>query len=275
MAAFHFNPFSGESRLSQWNNHLQQREHFSDIASAIKAQTNAYRSEIQRARKDAKSSLDAATKAQAEAISSASDVVVGSMESGFSGLADGLSGVSEGISGIQASISDVGRMLDWRLTLMIDQQRVSNLLLENVALLLRIPDVQKERQYHIEQGFKHYKNAAIDADLYQDALANLLEAEKREKTDYVVLHRIGMIYLHAPKPLLDLPKAEDYFKRAAKYATAESDMNATPVFNILAGDVTKRLAEQSIQSISTDMVKMIAAESFFQASIACYEQEKF
>ena len=271
MATFSFNPFSSESRLSQWNKHLQQREYSSDITSAIKTQTNAYRTEIQKARKDVKSSLDAATKAQADAISAASEVIVGSLEGGFLGLSEGLSGISEGVSEIQSSISDVGRMLDWRLTMLIDQQRVSNLLLGNVALLLRIPDVQKERQYHIEQGFKHYKNAAIDGDLYQDAIENLLEAEKREKADYVVLHRIGMLYLYAPK-LLDLPKAEDYFKRAAKYAVVESDPNAMRVFNVLAGDVTQSLTEQSM---SWDAVKRVAADSYFQAGIACYAQEKY
>ena len=271
MATFSFNPFSGESHLSQWNNHLRQQAHFSDITSAIKTQTNAYRTEIRKARQDVTASLDATTKAQAAAISEASDVIVGSLEGGFSDVSEGLSGLSDGISDVQTSINDVGRMLDWRLTLMIDQQRISNLLIGNVALLLRIPDVQKERQYHIEQGFKHYKNAAIDADLYQDALENLLEAEKREKADYVVLHRIGMLYLYAPT-LLDLPKAEDYFKRAAKYAVVESDPAAMRVFNVLAGDVSKTLADQSMDH---DMVKNVASDSFFQAGIACYAQEKY
>jgi len=282
MASFHYNPFSSESSLNQWNRYLQQREFHNDLKAAIKSQTKAYQVEFQKASAILSSSIDDAAhrqvnaidnaaRQQAESIAQAADVIVGRLEGGFSDLSSKLSDIDASVEQVGIKLEQLGVMLDWRLSVMIDQQRISNLLLENIALLLRIPDVQKERQYHVEQGFKHYKNAALDLDFYQDALENLLEAEKREKTDYLVLHRIGMIYLYAPK-LVDLIKAEEYLRRAAKYGIVESDLNAQRTFNILAGDVSKRLAQQSS---APETIKAIAADSYFQAGVACYAQGKF
>lgn len=275
MASYHYNPFSNESSLSQWNRHLQQSAYYDDLKSAIESQASSYQAQFERASSIVSSSIESASRQQAEAIddaarqqakaaAQAADVVVGTLERGFANL-------SSGLSNINRSIEQVGMMLDWRLSQMVDQQRISNLLLENIAHLLRIPDVQKERQHYIEQGFKHYKNAALDPDFYQDALENLLEAEKREKTDYIVLHRIGMIYLYAPK-LVDLAKAEEYLRKAAKYAVVESNSNAQRAFNILAGDIGQALAGQSTP---TEAIKAIAAEAYFQAGVTCYAQGKF
>jgi hypothetical protein len=168
-------------------------------------------------------------------------------------------------------MENLGIMLDWRLSEVIHQLRISNLLQENIALLLRVPDFQKERQYFIEQGFKHYGNARLDDDLYEDALKNLLEAEKRETSDYVVLHLIGMIYLYSPK-LQDKAKAEDYFRRAAKYAIVEANPDARQTLNLLAGNVGQNL---SAQQTMPKAAKAVAANSYFQAGISCYVQGKF
>jgi hypothetical protein len=257
MANFVYNAFSGESSSAQWSNYLQERQYYSDVSSAIEAQTKSYQAEIQNASSALGASINDAGARQATATADAAAAVVSSLDQGFAEIAGGL--------------DQLNRMLDWRLSVAIDQQRISNLLLENVALLLRIPDVQKERQYHIEQGFKHYKNAAIDDDLFEDALENLTKAEKLEKTDYVVLHRIGMIYLYSTK-MLDLSQAEAYFRKAAKYAVVESDAAAQQAFNILAGKVNSSLAGESVRP---DAIKTIGADSYFQAGIACYAHGKF
>ena len=68
-------------------------------------------------------------------------MVCGTLDAGFSALAE--------------DIATLGRAIDWGFSVLIHEQRVSNLLAQNIAKLLRIPDMQKERQYHIEQGFKH------------------------------------------------------------------------------------------------------------------------
>lgn len=245
---------------------------YSDVFSKSSDMVN---SSIQDAGRQQLNAIDAASREQAGAIGEAAELVVGTLEGGFSDLLAKLTEVNQTIEHVGTKIDQVGTkinqlgtMIDWRLSAMIDQQRISNLLQENIGLLMQIPDVQKERQYLIEQGFKHYKNAILDQDLFQDALENLLEAEKREKTDYVVLHRIGLIYLYG-QGVVDLVKAEAYLRKAAKYAVVESNPSALRLVNILAGDVRQPLSEHQL---GLESIKTLAAESYFHASIASYAQ---
>jgi WD40 repeat protein len=168
-------------------------------------------------------------------------------------------------------ITECLNQLNWGLTMVIERQRITNILAENIALLLRIPDAQKKRQYYLEQGLKFLKNATLDPDLYQDALEKLMEAEKLEKTDYFVLHRIGLIYLYSSEHL-DVSKAEEYFRRAAKYSVVESDPQAVRIANILIGDIRGQFRNQTTPA---EIIKLMAAESFLHTGIACYVQGKF
>lgn len=208
-----------------------------------------------------------------DSISTSTSEIVGVLDDNFDVVTNtlniGFSDVSSKLNNISFSIENLALMFDWRLSEMINQQRISNILLGNIVLLLRVPDFQKERQYYIEQGFKHYKNASLDEDLYEDALKNLLEAERREVTDYIVLYQIGMIYLHSTKDeIKDFAKAEDYFRRAAKYSIVESNSEAQRTLNILVGEKN--------ESISTpEAAKAFAANSYFRAGISCYLQNKF
>lgn len=118
------------------------------------------------------------------------------------------------------------------LSLLIDQQKISNLLLENICELLRVPDCEKERQHSIELGLKFFVNAQNDEDMFDDALEELLKAERLMRQDYFVLHRIGLIYLYS-KAHFDPAKALDYFTKAAKYASIESDPKAARLANAL------------------------------------------
>jgi hypothetical protein len=106
---------------------------------------------------------------------------------------------------IDSQLSFVNRKLD----IQIEQQRISNFILQNIAELLRVPDSEKERQHNIELGMKFYINAKNDPDLFVDALEEFLQAEAMMKQDYFVLHRIGCIYLYVEK-FVDPSKARDY-----------------------------------------------------------------
>lgn len=129
--------------------------------------------------------------------------------------------LSNQMSDINENLIFINRNLD----VLTEQQNLSNLLLQNIAELLRVPDSEKERQHSIELGLKFFVNASKDSDLFADALEELLKAESLMKQDYFVLHRIGYIYLYAEK-LINPEKALDYFIRSAKYAIIETDNNA-------------------------------------------------
>src|SRR5208282_3782072 len=111
-----------------------------------------------------------------------------------------------------------------------------------------------------------------DEDLYQDALTELLGAEKLMPYDYFVLHRIGMIYLLVPA-LGNLEKAAEYFTRAGKYAAVESDPKAARLGNVLNKQVNKRFNEQA--ETPAEEIGSLAAESYLQAGTSLYALGRF
>jgi tetratricopeptide (TPR) repeat protein len=202
------------------------------------------------------------------AIDATGQKICGELYAGFSDLEKQLGLVTGKLESISGALEGI----DSRLGLLVDETRTSNLLLENVAELLRIPDSQKERQHHIEMGLKFLKNALKDEDLYQDALTELLEAEKLMPSDYFVLHRIGMIYLYVPA-LGNPEKALEYFIKAGKYAAVESDPDAARLSNFLNKRVTERFNEQA-ELAATD-IGALAAESYSQAGTSLYVLGRF
>ena len=177
-------------------------------------------------------------------------------------IGQGLEDISDQLSEINVNLSFINRNLD----LMIEQQNLSNLLLHNVAELLRVPDSEKERQHCIELGIKFFVNAQKDVDLYADALEELKKAEALMKQDYFVLHRIGCLYLYAPN-LINPEIAFEYFLKAAKYASVESDKDAVKLANIL----TKNLNPAAKQTSNPeDQIGFLAADSYEKSAYAAY-----
>lgn len=169
-------------------------------------------------------------------------------------LGRGMNVLSNQMSEVNNSLGFLNRNLDMQL----EQQKLSNLLLQNISELLRVPDSEKERRHSIELGIKFFVNAKNDDDLYADALEELLKAESLMKQDYFVLHRIGCIYLHVEK-FLNPEKAFEYFTRAGKYASIESDPEALRLVNLL-----------STNELNINEIKNLAADSYEKAAFAAY-----
>ena len=104
--------------------------------------------------------------------------------------------VGRGMNILSNQMSDVNDSLNFlnrNMDIQIEQQKLSNLLLQNIAELLRVPDSEKERQRSIELGYQYFVNAKKNSDLFANALDYLLKAESLMKEDYFVLHKIGCI----------------------------------------------------------------------------------
>lgn len=144
--------------------------------------------------------------------------------SGFDMLSNRLDDVNEEL-----------RFLNANTEILIEQQKLSNILLEDIIELLRVPDSEKERQHAIELGIKFFVNAQKDHTLFDDALEQLQKAEALMKQDYLVLHKIGCIHLYVEKHL-DIKKAKDYFLRSAKYSSVENSEDAINLANILTNN---------------------------------------
>ena len=182
-------------------------------------------------------------------------------------IGKGLNVLSRQMSDINDSLLFLNRNID----IQIEQQKLSNLLLQNIAELLRVPDSEKERQHCIELGIKFFVNGQKDPDLYSDALEELLKAEVLMKQDYFVLHRIGCIYLYVEK-YINPEKALEYFSKAAKYASVESDSSAVRLASIL----TKNLETvNSHINNSEKQIGLLAADSYEKASFAAYILGRF
>jgi hypothetical protein len=191
---------------------------------------------------------------------------------GFDGISSLLETTNESLTNINEGLFFINENLEMQL----EVQRVGNVLLGNIAKLLRVPDSEKQRQHHIELGCKFYTNTVKDDDLFNDSLNEFLAAEKLMPQDYFVLHRIGMIYMFS-KNNMNIQLALEYFLRAAKYASVESDTDAARLANILTQNSYSQDEEDAEDlyentSIYTDaeLIGQLAAESYEKAALAFY-----
>lgn len=271
VADFFFNPSSGENYHSQWVKYLQTEEFVSEQTRQMSKAVGKYVHDFQ-------ATMDLAARDQSRAMEDLAFTISDSFSRGLGSLegqvASGLAQVSAELSGVANQVGELGRqmedftsLVDWRMSMMIEQQRLANVIAGNIALLLRIPDSQKDRQHLIEQGLKFFQNGRLDSDLYVDALERLHKALEYDDTDYFVLHRIGMIYLYGGK-CIDVAKAQEYFQRAAKYAVVESNPDAVRLVSVLAQNSPNQLNTPA-------KVQDLAAHSYLQAGIACYVQGNF
>lgn len=179
----------------------------------------------------------------------------------------GMNVLSNQMSDINQTLSFINRNMD----IQIEQQKLSNLLLQNIAELLRVPDSEKERQHSIELGIKFFVNAEKDSDLYADSLEELLKAESLMKQDYFVLHRIGCIFLYVEK-YINPEKALDYFLRAAKYASVESDFSAIRLANALTNNF--KTVNSNVNN-PDNKIGFLASDSYEKAAFAAYILGRF
>ena len=150
--------------------------------------------------------------------------------------------IGRGLDVLSDKLDDVKselRFLNANTEILIEQQRLSNILLGDIIELLRVSDSEKERQHSIELGVKFFINAQKDFSLFDDALEQFVKAEALMKQDYFVLHRIGCIHLYVESHL-DIEKARDYFIRSAKYSSVETGTDAARLANALTENLLNR-----------------------------------
>lgn len=163
-------------------------------------------------------------------------------------------------------VKDELSFLNRKMDITLEQQRLSLVLQNDIAQLLKIPDSEKERQQVITLGIQFFVNASKDPDFFDDALEQFLIAEKMKKQDYFVLHRIGCIYLYSAKHLN--PKMEiDYFTRAGKYAYIESSPDSIRLANILTNPINQTYTQQTSDP---KQIMLLAADSYEKAALASY-----
>lgn len=122
--------------------------------------------------------------------------------------------------------------LDQRMARVQQEQINTNILLENIGELLKLPDSEKQRQLHIERGLKFSNQSRIDEDISIDAKNELDGALALMPQDWFVLQQLGMLLLFNEK-VVDIAQAREYFIKAAKYANADSQTEGIIYINSL------------------------------------------
>ncbi|MDT5120624.1 MAG: hypothetical protein QOC96_106 [Acidobacteriota bacterium] len=260
MAAFSYNYNSGESRASQYRKYLQNQNYVNQIDNAIRetGEMNAAIVAIQT--REVQNAIEVSSERQREAIIQTSNAICSTLESGFSALGDSLGDIEHGISRLS-------NLVGHGFSLLVEGQRITHQYLGQIQNLLRLPDSQKERVYHIEEGMKYLHNAfkqRANSDFYKDAFDEFNEAkggENKETKDFISLYYIGYIHLKSSKLELHNPqKAESNFRNSARYYLAEHSAGGTNFSNNL------------LQSGNNFILG--AAEAYLHAADACYIQGK-
>ncbi len=256
MPTFYVNPHAKESREQQYRDYLDLKE-AKNIDDARRFLPEFYQPRFNAARNNAASAKIEPEKLDAEAVIDAVEITCGDLDKNTFAFAETM-GKDNPIETERAV------MVDWRLALTVDQARIERIFLKDIQIQFRLSVAEAELGVKIEQGLKHYKDGALDHDIYQNALKRMGEVVLAKPDNYVLLHRIGLIYLYVPE-FFNAAKAEDYLRRAFAAAENEDDALALPLLQVLYGDTLK----------FDKALNIAVADSCFHASVACYVQGKF
>ena len=127
------------------------------------------------------------------------------------------------LQNINQALRAMGSMIGQGFSLLSERLNATNTLLKNVLDELRIPETQRERRFHIEEGAKYLAMALKENDkfYYEDAIAEFETAIQIERKDFYSWFSLGFIYLRSVYHI-NIAKAVDSFERFVHYARAEA-----------------------------------------------------
>ncbi len=258
---------TGEDTQARYLKFLAQRQYSSNLSEAFKQAAELYDQTIRKLSQQAQTSIDNAEGNKAREIYQVVQIIAGSFLTGLAMYNAILTHLNSGAD--SEEIGELAPVLDWRLSLSVDQARIGKIFNDDIALLLHAPSSETPWFKKLEQGLSLYRDASPDNQNYARALQTLTELLDSGQTvhiDYVILHRIGLLYLYVPS-LLDLAKAEAYLIKAAECMLEENDPLTKRLLSSLADAGARGLTEDF-----SFLMKRVAAESFFHAGVACYAQ---
>lgn len=122
-----------------------------------------------------------------------------------------LATLAGGVAQLKADFTPLLGDIVWKL-----EMQHSGLL--DVLQEIRLAEFEREARAYRTRAERAYLNG-----WYEEALRDFLKAEKRNYPDYVVLRSIANLYLYHS---INLPKAFEYFGKAAKYARPSDTQQA-------------------------------------------------
>ncbi len=177
-------------------------------------------------------------------------------------LALGVEKLAGGLTALKADFNLLLGDIGWKLEM--QQEALTNILQE-----IRLAEFEREARAYRTRAERAYLNG-----WHEEALGDFLEAEKRNYPDYTVHRSIAHIYLYH---LVDLPKAMEYFCKAAKYARPTDQKQAAEA-HYFAGMVCviHHQLQEALDHLrqSTQLDPDLAEAHYQQSSVASLLGEK-
>lgn len=151
--------------------------------------------------------------------------ILSNIDGGISQMNRGInvlvSGVNRLDSHIVAGFAALGSNISQAASIVQYQLQQSEIVLQQILDELRIPESQRERRYHIEEGMKYFNKGMQSGDClyFEDALDEFTTAISIERKDFFSWYYTGMIYLYS-KEHINPEKALSAFDRYMHYADA-------------------------------------------------------
>lgn len=158
-------------------------------------------------------------------ISESIELVAGDLDKGLTQALSTLQfNLRGGLKEIKSEINQLSNLMSWGFSNTVALQEITNQKLEEISELLRIPDQQKMRLYHIQEGLKFLKNALINDDpeneFFELSFKAFHKAIAIEETDYFSHFYLGFINMYSVRQL-NPKQAILHLKEAALHAIAE------------------------------------------------------
>ncbi|HZF37741.1 MAG TPA: hypothetical protein VE715_02860 [Blastocatellia bacterium] len=171
-------------------------------------------------------------------------------------VALGIEKLAGGLESLKADFNLLLGDLVWRSEM--QQESLTSILEE-----IRLAEFEREARAYRTRAERAYLNG-----WYEEALGDFLEAEKRNYPDYAVHRSIAQIYLYH---IINLPKALEYFDKAAKYARP-SDQKQAAEAHYFAGIVCviERQLEPALGHLrrATELNPELAEAHYEQSRVA-------
>ena len=233
MASYHLN-----SGLT-WGQYLQANAFVKDITGTIRKNGQETRHNVSEQTR----TIVASNEALSRAFQQGFDHVNNTLAEGFGMVGRQLDAVNQGIE-------ELGAIFEYGLGLLIEQVVIQNQLLSDVLekldamhQTLQTPTLTQAREFY-NIGRQRLNKGFLDK-----ALEAFLQAEAKNDTDFLIQSALGHLYLYGLNEdcnVVDIVKAEQHFRNAARYAKPE----------------ISQLPE----------ARKYCGEAYLHASIACYAQ---
>ncbi len=215
-----------------YQQHLQNEAYLRDVTGEIRKSGQENRLVLSEQTRQ----LTASNEALARAFGDRFDQVNGTLQEGFGQVGEG--------------IAALGAAFEWGMSLLIQRMDEQNRLLDGI--LQRLEAIHHTLQTPTLTQAREFYNIGRDRlrkGLLDKALESFLQAEAKNDTDFLTQYSLGHLYLYGvneDSSTLNLPKAEQHFRNAARYAKPE------------------------IQQVPD--AQRYCGEAYFHASVACYLQ---